>query len=204
MAPSRSQPGRCKSVGAPVYRTVGFTTSAYPSHARLMADDVYEMAAKRSTAKSEARHGLTRAEACKALQVAPTADEELIMQAYWHQARKVRALASRDPEARAQLDELNRAYLVLNPARTDAPLADEAPPHRDGSPRLGEEVIASLRKIVDVTRSRWPQHIREVTTLMVTTAILTYLALSAGADPPWTMLVAAVAAVTIWSPWRRI
>ena len=162
------------------------------------------MAAKRTTAKAEAQHGLGKAEACKALQVAPTADEELILQAYWHQARKVRVLASRDPEARAQLDELNRAYLVLNPARTEAPLSDEAPPLTDGTQRLGEEVIASLRRIVDETRSRWPQHVREVTMLMVTTSILTYLALSAGADPLWTILVAAVAAVTIWAPWRRV
>lgn len=161
------------------------------------------MAARRTAAKAEAQHGLTKAEACKALQVAPTADEELILQAYWHQARKVRVLASRDPEARAQLDELNRAYLVLNPARTEAPLTDEAPP-ASGTPRLGEEVIASLRRVIDETRSRWPQHVREVTTLMVTTAILTYLALSAGADPIWTILIAAVAAVTIWAPWRRV
>ena len=162
------------------------------------------MAAKRTAAKREVQHGLTKAEACKALQVAPTADDELILQAYWHQARKVRVLAARDPEARAQLDELNRAYLVLNPARTEAPLSDEAPPLTDGTQRLGEEVIASLRRIVDETRSRWPQHVREVTTLMVTTAILTYLALSAGADPIWTTLVAAVAAITIWAPWRRV
>ncbi len=162
------------------------------------------MAAKRTTAKVEAQHGLDKAEACKALQVAPTADEELILQAYWHQARKVRVLASRDPEARAQLDELNRAYLVLNPARTEAPLADEAPPPAEDTPRLGEEVITSLRKIIDETRSRWPQHVREVTTLMVTTAVLTYLALSAGADPLWTILVAAVAAIAIWAPWRRV
>ncbi len=162
------------------------------------------MAAKRTTSKVEEQHGLKREEACKVLQVAPTADEELIMQAYWHQARKVRVLAARDPEARAELDELNRAYLVLNPARTEAPLTDEAPPLADGTPRLGEEVIASLRRIIDETRSRWPQHLREVTTLMVTTAVLTYLALSAGADPIWTTLVAAVAAVTIWAPWRRV
>ena len=162
------------------------------------------MAAKRTAAKTEAQHGLTKAEACKALQVAPTADEELILQAYWHQARKVRVLAAHDPEARAQLDELNRAYLVLNPARTEAPLSGEAPELPDGTLRLGEEVIASLRKVIDETRSRWPQHIREVTTLMVTTAVLTYLALSAGADPIWTTLVATAAALAIWAPWRRV
>ena len=124
------------------------------------------------------------------------------MQAYWHQARKVRVLAARDPAARAQLDKLNRAYLVLNPARSEAPLSDEAPSLRGGSPRLGEDIIASLRRIIDQTQRRWPQHVREVTVLMVTTTLLTYLALSAGADLVWTSIVAAVAAITIWAPWR--
>ena len=124
------------------------------------------------------------------------------MQAYWHQARKVRVLAARDPEARAQLDKLNRAYLVLNPARIEAPLSDEAPPQGNQSPRLAEDIIASLRRIIDQTQRRWPQHVREVTTLMITTTLLTYLALSSGADVLWTSAVAAVAAITIWAPWR--
>ena len=63
------------------------------------------MPAKRAT-KVESAQGLSKAEACKALQVAPTADEELITQAYWHQARKVRVLAAKDPEARAELDRI--------------------------------------------------------------------------------------------------
>lgn len=162
------------------------------------------MPTKRAPATSETAHGLTKAEACKIIQVAPTADEELILQAYWHHARKVRVLASRDPEARRQLDELNRAYLVLNPARTEAPLSEEAPPVRAKPPPLTEEIIASFRNIIDQTRSRWPEHVREVTTLTATTAILTYLALTAGANPLWTLLAAAVAAITIWAPWRRL
>ena len=160
------------------------------------------MTAKRAT-KSENSHGLTKAEACKALQVAPTADEELITQAYWHQARKVRALAARDPEARRELDKLNRAFLVLNPARTEAPLTDEAPPAPHTTP-FAEEVVASLRRLVEQTRARWPNHVPEITTLMVTTAILTYLALSAGAQPVWTLIVAGAATLAIWAPWRRL
>ncbi len=159
------------------------------------------MPAKRAT-KVESAHGLSKAEACKALQVAPTADEELITQAYWHQARKVRALAARDPEARAELDKLNRAFLVLNPARTEAPLTDEAPP-ASSSP-MTSEVVASVRRLIDQVKARWPNHVPEVTTLVVTTAILTYLALSAGADPIWTIIVAGAATIAIWAPWRRL
>ncbi len=160
------------------------------------------MTAKRA-AKSEMSHGLTKAEACKALQVAPTADEELITQAYWHQARKVRVLAAKDPEAREELDKLNRAFLVLNPARTEAPLTGEAPPAPHTTP-FAEDVVASLRRIVDQTKARWPNHIPEVSTLVVTTAILTFLALSAGAAPIWTLIVAGGAALAIWAPWRRL
>ena len=160
------------------------------------------MTAKRAT-RAETAHGLSKAEACKALQVAPTADEELITQAYWHQARKVRLLAARDPEARAELDKLNRAFLVLNPARTEAPLTDEAPPPPTTGP-FANEVVASVRRLVDQTKARWPNHVPEVTTLVATTAILTYLALSAGAEPIWTLIVAGAAAVAIWAPWRRL
>ena len=159
------------------------------------------MTAKRAT-RAETAHGLSKAEACKALQVAPTADEELITQAYWHQARKVRLLAARDPEARAELDKLNRAFLVLNPARAEAPLTGEAPPATTGP--FATEVVASVRRVVDQTKARWPNHIPEVTTLVATTAILTYLALSAGAEPIWTLIVAGAAAVAIWAPWRRL
>ncbi len=158
------------------------------------------MPAKRAT-KTESKQGLSKAEACKVLQVAPTADEELITQAYWHQARKVRALAARDPEARAELDRLNRAFLVLNPARTEAPLSGEVP-QRASSP-LATEAAASIRSIIDQVKARWPEHVPEVTTLVVTTAILTYLALSAGAAPVWTLIAAGAAALAIWAPWRH-
>ncbi len=159
------------------------------------------MPAKRAT-KAESIHGLSKAEACKALQVAPTADEELITQAYWHQARKVRVLAAKDPEARAELDKLNRAFLVLNPARTEAPLDGEVPQRSKASP-LANEAVASLRGIVDQIKARWPNHIPEVTTLVITTTLLTYIALSAGAPPVWTLIVAGAAALAIWAPWRH-
>ncbi len=159
------------------------------------------MPAKRAT-KLESAQGLSKAEACKALQVAPTADEELITQAYWHQARKVRVLAAKDPEARAELDKLNRAFLVLNPARTEAPLADEVPQRSKASP-LANELVGSVRRIVDQIKARWPEHVPEVTTLVITTTLLTYIALSAGAPPVWTLIVAGAAALAIWAPWRH-
>ncbi len=159
------------------------------------------MPAKRAT-KTESAHGLSKAEACKALQVAPTADEELITQAYWHQARKVRVLAAKDPEARAELDKLNRAFLVLNPARTEAPLTGEIPQRSKSSPLI-TEFVTSVRRTIDQIKARWPNHVPEVTTLVITTTLLTYIALSAGAPPVWTLIVAGAAAIAIWAPWRH-
>jgi hypothetical protein len=155
----------------------------------------------------EARHGLSKAEACRVLQVAPTADEELVVQAYWHHAGKLRVLAPSDPEARKRLDQLNRAYLVLNPTQTEAPLAQEVPPEQ-APPPPGDPFFAEVgrwfRRAAEQTRRRWPNHVPEVTTLTATTALLTFLALSAGASPLWTLITAGVAAVAIWAPWRRL
>ncbi len=179
-----------------------YSRSEVALHVALRStDNSYGMPAKRAT-KPERSQGLTKAEACKALQVAPTADEELITQAYWHQARKVRVLAAKDPEARAELDKLNRAFLVLNPARTEAPLAGDIPQRSHASP-LANEFLAWLRRIVDQIKARWPEHVPEVTTLVITIALLTYIALSAGAQPIWTLMVAGAAALAIWAPWRH-
>lgn len=160
------------------------------------------MPARRATAKKAPEHGLTKAEACKLLQVAPTADEELIMQAYWHQARKFRATARIDPEARLRLDELNRAYLVLNPARGEAPLSGEIPPAPHKS-SLAEDFAAWFRRLIEEIAARWPGRTTEVAVLGGATGVLTYLALTSGASPVATVLAAGVAILAIWAPWRK-
>ena len=161
------------------------------------------MATKRAPARpDQPDRGLTKAEACRILQVAPSADEELITKAYWHLAHKYRIYASRDPEAREHLDELNRAYVVLNPGKTEAPLSAETPPPAEerGS---AEQFIRWLEQLVEHTKARWPEHVGEVAVLTGTTTILTFLALAAGASPLWTVLAAGIAALTIWAPWRN-
>lgn len=164
------------------------------------------MPAKRATARTarpHVDHGLSKAEACRVLQVAPSADEELMTQAYWHHATKLRVMAQTDPATRRRLDELNRAYLVLNPAQSEAPLSSEVPPPE----RRDDSFVADLgrwfRHIADETRRRWPDRLPEVTALIATTALLAFLALSSGASPLWTVVTAGVAALAIWSPWRR-
>jgi hypothetical protein len=163
------------------------------------------MSPRRATAQNPAQPAerLTKAEACKILQVAPAADEELMTKAYWHLARKYRAYAHNDPEARAQLDQLNKAYVVLNPGKTEAPLAREMQPPPVEPPGFFEQLYQSLSQLVEHTRARWPEHVAEVSILTATTAVLTYLALSSGASALWTLLFAAIAGLAIWAPWRR-
>ncbi len=161
------------------------------------------MAAKRAVAKPEAERPLTKAEACKLLQVAPTADEELVTKAYWHLARKYRAFARHDPEARQHLDELNRAYVVLSPAQDEAPLSNEMPPILAERHWI-EDFFHGVRRFIDETAARWPGRTAEMAVLAVTTAVLGYLALSSGASALWSLLALGVAGLTIWAPWRRI
>src|SRR3990172_12439801 len=141
----------------------------------------YGMPAKRATVRRTPEQGLTKAEACKILQVAPTADEELITQAYWHQARKFRATARTNPESRLRLDELNRAYLVLNPAGGEAPLSGEIPPIPERTSWM-DDFTSWLRRLVEETAARWPGRSVEMAILSGATAVLTLLALSAGAS----------------------
>ena len=152
--------------------------------------------------ESEGERGLTKEEACGILQVAPTADAELITQAYWHLARRYRGDMARDPQARHRLDELNRAYLVLNPSQREAPLAKETPP-APAPPPWATDFFAWLRQVIEEVAGRWPERTAEVAVLAATTGLLTFLALSAGASALWTLLAAGVAALAIWAPWRR-
>jgi hypothetical protein len=146
---------------------------------------------------------LTKAEACKILQVAPSADEELVTKAYWHLARKYRVYAATDTQARDRLDQLNKAYVLLNPGKGEAPLAKEVLPAPEAPPGFFEQAYRSVSQGVEHTLARWPEHVAEVSVLTGTTAMLTYLALSSGASPVFTLIVAGLAGMAIWAPWRR-
>lgn len=169
------------------------------------------MATKRSTAKPKS-NGMTKEEACNVLQVASTADGEIIIQAYWHLARKFQAEAGNDRSARRRLDELNRAYLVLSPTAEAnvPPEAPEAPglprpPQRPttAEPALAAALAAWIARLVGQTGARWPGRAPEVAVITLTLVILGFLALSSGANATWTLLTLAFAAVIIAAPWRR-
>lgn len=150
--------------------------------------------------KQPAPKGMTKAEACKVLHVASTADEEFVTQAYTHLAQKYRLEAGRDADARERMDELGRAFLVLHPNAKVIPLSAVS---RPAEPPITAEVAAKVGQVVRETRVRWDGRAPEIAVITTTTAVLGFLALSAGAAPLWTLLALAIAFLTIWAPWRR-
>lgn len=150
---------------------------------------------------------MNRREAYRVLCVAPSADAELVERAYRHLTRKYRAEEGRDGQAKARLDELKEAYSVLA-ANGAAPASKSAAPERSPpeppEPSLLDVFILWIRELAASTAARWEGHAAEISVLTACLTVLAALALLAGADLLLTMLVAAVAAVTIWSPWRRL
>ncbi len=148
---------------------------------------------------------MTKTEACKVLQVASSADAEIVTQAYWHLARKYRAEAGRDRRAKRRLEELEEAFSVLHPGPLEIPATPEVKvgPDRSGEPPLAEEFMTWLRQVAEQTTARWRGRVPEVAAITVATVVLAFLALTAGASPILTLLALAVALVTVLSPWRR-
>ena len=136
--------------------------------------------------------------------MAPTADAEIITQAYWYLARKYRATAGTDMKSRKRLDDLNEAYRVLQPGTGDAPLLDESPPAEPRGPSLADEIGAWLQRVIGQTKERWQGRVPEIGVLTATTALLAFLAFSAGASGVLTLATATIAVVTIWAPWHRV
>jgi hypothetical protein len=101
------------------------------------------------------------------------------------------------------LDQLNKAYVVLNPGKGEAPLAKEIQPPPEEPPGFFEQGYKSVGQLIEHTMARWPEHVAEVSILTGTTAMLTYLALSSGASVFLTLIVATIAGLAIWAPWRR-
>jgi hypothetical protein len=151
---------------------------------------------------------MNRREAYKVLCVAPSADAELVERAYRHLARKCRVEGTQDGEAKARLNELREAYNLLaangkTPASNSAmpnPRPSPAPPE----PPLVEVFLQWARELAASTAARWEGHTVEITVLTACLAVLVVIALLAGASLLVTLLAATVAAVTIWSPWRRL
>lgn len=148
---------------------------------------------------------MTKAQACKVLQVSSTADAEIVTQAYWHLARKHRAEGGRDARAGKRLAELEEAFALLHPAPLETPAPEEPGPAAGllDEPPLAQEFLTWLRQVVDHTTVRWRGRVPEIAVISAAIVFLGLLALSAGASALWTVLALGVAVVTVLSPWRR-
>ena len=146
---------------------------------------------------------MTKEEACKVLQVAPSADAQIITQAYGYLARKYQAKGGRDRKARQRLEAINQAFLVLHPTANGEQLVPDPEFTTDAEPMSFGEFFTETSQLISSISSRWSGRAPEVAVLIITTAWLGFLALSAGAHPIWTFLALAIAGATIWAPWRR-
>ncbi len=146
---------------------------------------------------------MTKTEACKILQVASTADAEIVTQAYWHLARKYRAEAPKNNRAQDRLAELDKAFAALHPSAGGPPPIESRKPPGVSDPAIGDELTAWLRTVIAQTKARWPGRSTEIAVLAVATGLLAFLALSAGANAVYTIVAAGVALITIWAPWRK-
>ncbi len=147
---------------------------------------------------------MNKREAYKVLHVAPSADPRLVGQAYRHLARKYRTELNDNGQAGERLSELNEAYLVLV-AHDQARPVQLVNPSSQARPEasLREELVAWARQLVESVCARWPGRETEIAVLVTCLVVLAALALLDGASLVWTLLVLAVALVTIWSPWRE-
>jgi hypothetical protein len=148
---------------------------------------------------------MNKRQAYKVLCVAPSADGRLVEQAYWHLAHRYRDELNHDGEAKERLKELNEAYSVLTDHGEAEPveLVKASPPPRP-EPVLAEVVAVWARRLAESTAARWAGHGVEIAVLTACLVVLAALAVLDGASLIWTLLVLAVALVTIWSPWRRV
>lgn len=163
------------------------------------------MVTKRAPAKPKAKanNGMTKEDACTVLQVAASADGEIITQAYGYLARKYQAKSNRDRGTRKRLEELNKAFLVLHPTANGEQIVPAPLPTDNAESISMAEFFAETRRLVARISSRWSGRAPEVIMFIITTAWLGFLALSSGANPFWTLLALAIAGATIWAPWRR-
>jgi hypothetical protein len=68
---------------------------------------------------------------------------------------------------------------------------------------VGEAMRRSLARLVASVTARWQGHEPEIAILAAITLMLAVAAVFAGADLLFTLMLALVAAVTIWAPWRQ-
>jgi curved DNA-binding protein CbpA len=131
------------------------------------------------------------------LKIHPSADHEMVAQAYWHLARKYNAASAHDLGAKRRLEELNEAFAVLG---SPDQRADYNRSRAEG-PAAKTEAAAKRRVTIEVSFWRLPAW---QGTIAATAALaLATLALVAGAPLVITLVFAAIAIAAALLPVRE-
>ncbi len=147
---------------------------------------------------------MDRSEAFRTLRLAETADHDIVRDAYWHLVRRARLRVGDDSSASQEIARLNEAYGTLVPGTQtrSQPVAGMAARSRNLEliDRIAEWLISEGTRI----RARWPGRNPEIATIAVAAIVLVLIADAARASVWATLIVAAVIAIAIWAPWRRV
>ncbi len=147
---------------------------------------------------------MEREKAFETLKLQPTADGEMVSDAYWRLVRKAQARAAKDAGAQAEIDRLNDAYTTLTP-RGAAYAPPAAPPANAGSGVWLLDVFADwLSRQALRTRQRWAGRNPEIAMIGGGALVLVFAAIGAGASLAAVFAATAVICAAIWAPWRRV
>ena len=124
------------------------------------------------------------------LQLHPSADHTMIVQAYWHLARKYKIAMGRDGFTEHAIEELNRSFEVLGAPESRAEY-DRA---RAGRPAASDAALEAETKRVSIEVCFWNLPARQGMLAAACTVGLAAVALIAGAHP---LLVFLLAVATI-------
>lgn len=121
------------------------------------------------------------------LKIHPSADHEMVAQAYWHLARKYNAASAYDLGAKRRLEELNEAFAVIGSADQRADY------NRSRAEMPAAETEAAAKRRVTIEVSFWRLPAWQGTIAATAALALATLALVAGAPLVITLVFAAIA-----------
>ena len=130
------------------------------------------------------------------LKIHPSADHEMVAQAYWHLARKYNAASAYDLGAKRRLEELNEAFAVIGSADQRADY------NRSRAERPAVETEAAKRRVT-IEVSFWRLPAWQGTIAATAALALAALALVAGAPLVITLVFAAIAIAAALLPARE-
>ena len=130
------------------------------------------------------------------LKIHPSADHEMVAQAYWHLARKYNAASAYDLGAKRRLEELNEAFAVIGSADQRADY------NRSRAERPAVETEAAKRRVT-IEVSFWRLPAWQGTIAATAALALAALALVAGAPLVITTVFAAIAITAALLPVRE-